>query len=110
MARKSKKVKEKVEKQWTEDDMQNALHHKRSTPGASIRGTATQFGVSESTLRWRLEQEEKANGEFFLKKAGRKCVFDENVEKELAECIAVACNAGFSPSMIEIQVRNLIFT
>lgn len=101
MAPKRKKVDRKVDKQWTEQDMIDALHHMKSTPGASIRGTASRFGLGESTLRFRITKE-KANEE--LGKAGRKCVFNEETEKELAECISVLCSCGFSPSMEEIRV------
>ena len=101
MAPSRKKVAKKIEKQWTEQDMADALHHYRSTPGASIRGTANRFDIGESTLRFRIGKE-RAQEE--LGKAGRKCVFDEETEKELAECIAVVYNCGFSPSMEELRV------
>ena len=35
----------KVEQQWTEQDIKDALHHYISTPGATIRGTANRFGI-----------------------------------------------------------------
>ena len=84
--------------------MKDALHHYRSTPGATIRGTANRFGIGESTLRFRL----KRNPDEPLGKAGRKCVFDEETEKELAKWhqLAVVCNCGFSPSMEELRVSE----
>lgn len=98
-----KKMDKKVEKQWTEQDMIDALHYLKSTPGASIRGTAARFGLGESTLRFRISKE-KANEE--LGKAGRKTVFNKEIESELADCIAVLCSCGFSPSMEEIRVSK----
>ena len=63
-------------------------------------GTAIHFVIGESTLRFRLKRSQDKP----LGKAGRKCVFGEETEKELAECIAVVCNCGFSPSMEELRV------
>ena len=100
---KSKKVEKKIENQWEEGDMEGALHHLRSTPNATIRGTARKFNVRESTIRWRIK-----NGDRELGKAGRKCVYSEEEERELAECIAVVCNAGFSPTIKEIQVNIVL--
>lgn len=70
-------------------------------PGSTIRGVANTYGVSESTIRFRLK---KISENKELGKSGRKCVFSEAVERELAECIAVVCNYGFSPSMCEFSV------
>ena len=81
--------------------MDGARHGGCSTSGASIRGTANRFEIGESTLRFRIGKERAQEK---LGKAGRKCVFDEETEKELAECIAVVCNCGFSPSMEELRV------
>ena len=72
----SKKVDKIIQNPWTEEDMQKALHHLASVPGASIRGTADLFGVRESTLRWRI-----TNGDRELGKAGRKPVYSEGEEK-----------------------------
>jgi len=83
--------------------MKNAIHHFNSTPGASIRKTAAEFGLGESTLRFRLVKIKEGQE---LGKAGRKCVFDQETETELAECISVVCNAGFSPTMGEISVSK----
>ena len=33
-----------------------------------------------------------------------RCVFDTETEAQLAKCIAVVCNLGFSPTMQEIIV------
>lgn len=84
--------------------MKNALHNLNSIPGAKTRTTATRFGVSESTLRWRIK-----NGDREHKKGGRKCVYSKEEIKELAECIAVVCNAGFSPTISEVQVSSTKF-
>ena len=95
----SKKVEKKIVNPWTEEDMQKALHHLASVPNAGTRKTAREFGVRESTLRWRIN-----NGDRELGKSGRKTVYSEGEERQLAECIAVVCNAGFSPTINEIQV------
>ena len=65
---------EKSEKQWTEQDMKDALHYYHSTPGATIQGIVNRFGIYK--LQFRL----KRNPDEQLRKAGRKCVFDEETE------------------------------
>ena len=100
----SNKVKKLVTNAWTEDTIKAAIHKLQSVPGTSIRGVAKEFGVSECTLRFRLK---KANKGEELKKAGRKCVFSKEVESELAKCIGIVCDYGFSPSLYEIQVNTL---
>ena len=97
----SRKVAKKVANAWTEEDLLNAIHALDSVPGSTIRGVAKQFGVGESTIRFRLSKRKEGKA---LGKAGRKCVFSENVEKNLAECISVVCNYGFSPTMFEVIV------
>ena len=100
----SRKVNKKIENTWTEEDLLEALHHLDYVPGSSIRGVARQFGIHEATLQFRLRKR-KAGEE--LGKAGRKCVFDSETEKELTKCISVVCNLGFSPTMLEIIVSAL---
>ena len=48
-------------------------------------GTAIHFVIGESTLRFRLKRSQDKP----LGKAGRKCVFDEETEKELAELFVI---------------------
>ena len=83
-------VKEKKANCWTEDELQEALHKLRSVPGSLVRSVAKEYGVSESTLRWRRKNlKEHASS---LKFPGRKCVFIEEKEKKLAKCIGSICN------------------
>ena len=89
---------------WTEDTIEATIHKLQSVPGTSIRGIAKKFGVSECTLRFRLK---KANKGKELKKAGRKCLFSREVESELAKCIGIVCNYGFSACLHEIHVNTL---
>ena len=98
------KVKKLVTNVWTEDKIKAAIHKLQSVPGTLIRGVAKEFGVSECTLCFQLK---KANKGEELKKAGRKCIFSKEVESELAKCIGIVCNYGFSPSLYEIQVNTL---
>ena len=100
----SKKVAKKIKNAWTEEDLVNALHKFDSVPGTTIRGVAKEFGVGESTIRFRLQKRKKGET---LGKSGRKCVFDQKIESDLARCIAVVCNLGFSPSINEIIVSIL---
>ena len=102
----SRKVTKKIENTWTEEDIQNAIHEIDSLPGKSIREVAEQFGLSESTIRFRRK---KLFAGSDLKKAGRKFAFDEETETSLAECISVICNYGFSPTMVEITVSSFIY-
>ena len=67
--RKRKKVVEKPEFPWTEEDMQRALHEFQSVPGSSKRGVARKHGLDESTFRKRLN---KVQAGIPLKKPGRK--------------------------------------
>ena len=51
----SRKVKKKVKKCWTEQDLSECIRELQSTPGASILGasvfgSAEKYGVSESTI------------------------------------------------------------
>ena len=46
----SGKVKKKVKNCCTEEDLSENIHELQSTPGASIRGSAKKYGVSESTI------------------------------------------------------------
>lgn len=68
-ARKFKKVQVKVRNTWTEQDIEDALHELDSVPGKSIRAVAAQYGLEESTLRFRLRKR-KANED--LGKGGRR--------------------------------------
>ena len=52
----SRKVKKKVKNCWTEEDLSECIHELQSAPGASIPGSAKKYGVSESTIRWRLSK------------------------------------------------------
>ena len=92
----SRKVTKKIENTWIEEDIQNPIHETGSLPGKSIRKVAKQFGLSESTIRFRRK---KLFAGSDLKKAGRKCAFDEETETLLAECTTVICNYGFSPKV-----------
>ena len=47
----SRKVKKKVKNCWIEEDLSECIHELQSTPGASIRKSATKYGLSESTIR-----------------------------------------------------------
>ena len=98
-----KKADQKVDKQWIEDNIKNAIHHLNSSPGATIRNTAKKFGLGESTLRFRLA---KLKNGTELGKPGRRCVFNQETEKELTDCISVVYNAGFNLTMNEIRVSE----
>ena len=99
----SRKVTKKKENTWTEEDIQNAIHKIDSLPGKSIREVAKQLGLSKSTIRFRRK---KLFAGSDLKKAGRKCTFDEEIKTSLAECISAICNYGFSPTVVEIMVSS----
>ena len=60
--------------------------------------------VSECTLCFWLKKTNKGEE---LEKAGRKCIFSNDVVRELAKCIGIVCNYGFNPSLYEIQVNSL---
>ena len=99
----SRKVTKKKENTWTEEDIQNAIHKIDSLPGKSIREVAKQLGLSKSTIRFRRK---KLFAGSDLKKAGRKCTFDEETKTSLAECISAICNYGFCPTVVEIMVSS----
>lgn len=101
----SRKVSEKVINAWTEEDIEKAIHLCNSTT-KSVRSIAKECGVAESTIRFRL-QKIKKNEE--LGKAGRKTCLSVEEERELANCIAVICNSGFSPTINDIEASRIIF-
>ena len=70
----SRKVKKKVIRQWTEDDMTAALIEVKSS-SKSIREVAKEYGLAESSLRFRIKREKEGEP---LRKAGRKNVFSES--------------------------------
>jgi len=102
----SRKVQKVIKNAWSEEMVADAIHKIRSVPNSTVRGVATEFGLSECTLRFRLKKMEKGEQ---LNKAGRKAAFSPDVEENLTQCIAVVCNYGFSPSMKEIQVSYHYF-
>ena len=61
--------KKKSKNNWTEEDLNDALHEVDSVPGASIRAVSKKYGMDESTLRFRLR---KRRDNVELKKPGRK--------------------------------------
>ena len=81
----NRKVKKKVKNYWTED-LSECIHELQSTLGASIRGSAKKYGVSESTIRLRLSKYKSGDS---LKKAGMKCVLSRESEKNLPHCIGI---------------------
>lgn len=97
----SRKVAKKIQNVWTEEDIKMAMHECKSVPGVKVRAIAKKYGVNECTLRFRLKKEQNQEDLF---KAGRRCVFNEETEADLARCIGMLCNLGFSPTTNEILV------
>ena len=83
--------------------LMEALYVLNFTPNVSIQRVAKQYNLSVPTMRFRRKKIQA--GEPNLKKVGRKCAFDAETEEHTAKCINVLCNYGFSPLMIEIQVK-----
>ena len=83
----NRKVKKKVKNYWTED-LSECIHELQSTLGASIRGSAKKYGVSESTIRLRLSKYKSGDS---LKKAGRKCVLSRESEKIFLIALVFFC-------------------
>ena len=96
----SSKVHIKIKDAWTEEDLQKAIDLANSTT-KSYRSIAKECGVKESTLQFRLKKLRR-NEE--LKSADRKTVLTVLEENELAKCISVVCNYGFSPTINNIEV------
>ena len=92
-----------VQNVWTEATMNAAIHKLQSVPGSTIKGVAKEYGLSECTVRFQLK---KINEGKSLEKSGKKCIFDKETERSLANCISVVCNHVFSPSMNEVQVNT----
>ncbi|XP_065064643.1 uncharacterized protein LOC135690884 [Rhopilema esculentum] len=91
------KAAKKSSKNWSSKDIDQALAEIQS--GQSIRSTASKYGMSEGTLRYRSKLLEKGET---LQKKGRPTAFDEETERKLASCIGVMCKLGFSPTVQEI--------
>lgn len=83
------------------DLITQALHTIRD--GSTIKGTARQFKIPESTLRHRMKMLQ--NGKELVG-SGRKTALTADMERDLAHCIQTLFNAGFSPSADE--VKNLV--
>lgn len=102
----SNKVLRKVSQAWTEEDMVAAIDEVKSST-KSIRSIASDNGVAESSLRFRLKRM-KAGGN--LQKVGKKRVFSDIEEGELANCISVLCNNGccghFDVASYRISLNN----
>ena len=98
-------LKIKKVKRWSEDDMKKAIL--ATVNGSSLRSAAKSFGVCESNIRRR--QKMMRAGEQLVG-SGRKLALSVDVEVQLAKCIGVLCNAGFSPSMPDIKdlVRDYV--
>ena len=96
----SRKVKESKANCWTEDHIEEALYKLKSVPGSKLRIVASEYGVNEFTIRFRLKTNKLTAKDF--KKTGRKYVFSAETEAQLATLIAVVCNPGFSPTFREI--------
>ena len=62
---------------WTEEDIQNAIHELDSLPGKSFREVVKQFGLSESTIRFRRKNILAGSD---IRKAGKKCTFDQETD------------------------------
>ena len=90
---------------WNKESIQQALSEIRN--GSKIRAAAKKYGMDEGTLRYRLKLER--NGKSMVG-SGRRPTLNEFEEKELAKCIHVLCNLGFSPSTNEIKdlVRDYV--
>ena len=56
--------------------------------------------MSEATLpnKFKMQEDEK-----ILVGSGRKIVIGEQKEKQLADCIKIMCNVGFSPLLHETK-------
>ena len=90
-------VKPKLNKRqsyWREKDIENALHKVRN--GGALKGVARKYGMSDGTWQKRLEGK-------VMTGSGSKTALTAEEEKDLAECITVLCEAGFSPSVDEIK-------
>ena len=76
--------------------------------GTSIRKAGTMCGMSEHLLREKLKKREK--GESLAPCSGRKPAMSAELESNLAKCIEVLCNVGFSPTREEIKelVQNYL--
>ena len=68
--------------------------------GDSIRAAAKKFGVSESNIRRRKKLTSDGKE---LVGSGKNTILTKEQETELANCIGVLCNAGFSPCRNEIK-------
>ena len=93
--------KRKIQMKWNEEDVKEALKEIKS--GKLIRPTAANYGMSEGMLRNRIKMEEKGKA---LVGSGRRPSLSVEEEKQLASCIGVLCNLGFSPS--RAQMKDLV--
>ena len=83
---------------WDKESIQQALSEIRN--GSKIRTAAKKYGMDEGTLCYRLKLERDGKK---MVGSGRRPTLNQFEERELAKCIHVLCNLGFSPPTNEIK-------
>ena len=83
---------------WTEEDMKNALIS--VAMGNFVRSTAKQYGMLEGIVRHRILMEQDGRS---LVGRRKKITLDKAAKTRLAECIAIMCKLGFSPTREQMK-------
>ncbi|KAF2890459.1 hypothetical protein ILUMI_15714, partial [Ignelater luminosus] len=83
---------------WSTETIEAAL--KAVTSGESIRKSAARFDISFSTLKNRVKA-----GKCYDPSLGRKCVFNEDEEKEIEEHVLLLSKLYFGLILIKLR-RN----
>ena len=88
---------------FTEAQMDKCLADIAKKDGRSLREVCRNNGINEASVRTRIKRNEKAvaHGD---PKIGRPTVISKEDEKELADCIAILCKNGFSPTLDDIRL------
>lgn len=89
---------------FSEDQMEKCLREVAKNDNRSFREICRDFKIAGSSVRTRLEKLKKIESGGKPAKIGRPTVINEVEEKELADCIAVLCKNGFSPSLDDIRI------
>ena len=80
--------------QWCEENMEKALEE--LTKGTiTLMQAFRKYDIPEGTIRSRRKASGEMDGE---KKFDRKQVLDASLESQIADCLRVLCNHGFSPN------------
>ena len=89
---------------FTEPQMEKCLRELAKKDGRSFRQVCIDCNIASSSVRTRINKQKMIDAGEKPAKMGRPTILKEVEEKELADCIAVLCKNGFSPTLDDIRL------